>query len=246
MRRRFLFSLLVATLVATPARSVSLVADLSSHLIAITTGFSGAEVLLFGAVDGPGDVIVVVRGPEREQVLLRKSRVAGIWMNTARIRFRSAPTFYALSASRPLAEIAAPAILRSHELGIENLRLDLPSSLASSNIAGEWREALIAGKQRQGLFARAPGSVTFLGDRLFRTSVYLPPNVPVGLYRAEIYLLRDGQVVSAQATPLTVSKVGIEAEIFFFAHQNGALYGLIAVLAALVAGWLGHLAFRRG
>ena len=31
-------------------------ADLSSHLVAITTGFTGSEVVLFGAVDGPGEI----------------------------------------------------------------------------------------------------------------------------------------------------------------------------------------------
>ena len=36
------------------AIAASLVADLSSHLIAITTGFTGTEVLLFGAKEGPG------------------------------------------------------------------------------------------------------------------------------------------------------------------------------------------------
>src|ERR1700724_3696361 len=64
------------------ARAQALVADLTSHLIAITTGFTGASVVLFGATDGPGDVIVAVRGPEREMTVRRKRRVAGIWANT--------------------------------------------------------------------------------------------------------------------------------------------------------------------
>ena len=67
-----------------PARAEGVVADLSSHLIAITTGFTGASVVLFGATDGRGDVIVVVRGPEREMTVWRKSRVAGIWVNAER------------------------------------------------------------------------------------------------------------------------------------------------------------------
>ena len=42
-----------------------LVADASRHLVAITTGFVGTKVLLFGATEGEGDVIIVVRGPAR-------------------------------------------------------------------------------------------------------------------------------------------------------------------------------------
>ncbi len=228
-----------------PAHAAALVADLSNHLIAITTGFSGAEVLLFGAVEGRGDVVVVVRGPERREVVYRKSKVAGIWMNTARMAFEQVPAFYAVASTRPLTEIAAPSVLRSHELGIEWLRLSLPPAVASPNIAQQWREALIRNKQRAGLFVRQVGRVNFLGSTLFRTTVYLPPNVPVGLYRAEVYLLRDGLVVSAQTTPLSVSKIGMEADIYAVAHERPASYGVTAIALALLAGWLGHLAFRR-
>ena len=72
-----------------------------------------------------------------------------------------------------------------------------------------------------------------------------PANVPTGTYKVEVYLLRDGRVVSAQTTPLIVGKIGLEADIFDFAHNYAALYGVIAILVALVAGWLAHVAFRR-
>ena len=39
-----------------------LVVDLSNHLVAITTGFTGTNVLLFGAVEEEGDPDVLVRG----------------------------------------------------------------------------------------------------------------------------------------------------------------------------------------
>src|SRR6202023_4241618 len=77
------FVLVAALLIwAPPTRAEALIADLTSHLIAITTGFTGASVVLFGATDGPGDVIVAVRGPDREMTVRRKRRVAGIWANT--------------------------------------------------------------------------------------------------------------------------------------------------------------------
>jgi Putative transmembrane protein (Alph_Pro_TM) len=97
------FPLLALTLPwPAPASAEALAADLTSHLIAITTGFTGASVVLFGAIDGPGDVAVVVRGPDREMTVRRKSRVAGIWMNSQEITFGNVPSFYFVAASRPL------------------------------------------------------------------------------------------------------------------------------------------------
>ncbi|SMF74239.1 conserved hypothetical protein [Tistlia consotensis] len=242
---RVLLGAAVVALIALPARSVSLVADLSSYLVAITTGFSGEDVLFFGAVDGPGDIVVVLRGPDGEQQVLRKSRVAGIWMNTARMTFEQVPSFYAVAATRPIAEIADQTVLRSLEIGLPNLKLALPAALASSNIAEQWRAALIRNKQDEGLFAHELAKVTLRDDRLFRTSFYLPPNVPVGYYQAQVYLFRGGQAVSAQTIPLSVSKVGLEADVYLFAHTRPSIYGLVAVAFALLAGWVAHAAFRR-
>ncbi len=242
--RLALAALVVALGVALPARAIPLVADLSEHLVAITTGFAGADVLLFGAVEDEGDVVVVVRGPEQNQVMHRKSEVAGIWINTARAVFESVPSYYFVASSRPLEEIAETPVLRSNEMGLDQLRLNLRNR-ASPNIVEQWRSALIRNKQREGLYVREPQTVTFLGDNLFRTTVSFPTNVPVGLYRVDTYFLREGRIVSAQTTPLNVSKIGLEAELYSFAHDHAGAYGVVAVVFALVAGWLGHLAFRR-
>ena len=237
--------LLAMLLYAGPLRAAPIVVDLSEHEVRITTAFAGAELLLFGAVEEPGDVVVIVRGPTRPVTMYRKSQWFWIWVNTANMTFEDVPGFYAIASSRPLEEIAAPTVLALNEMGVENLRLELPRAKASPNVAQAWRDALIRNQQRAGLYPTEVGDVVFLGNRLFRTDLRLPANVPTGAYEARVYFLTDGQVVSAQTTPLFVNKVGVEAVIFDFAYEQSALYGVIAILIALMAGWLAHIAFRR-
>ena len=243
--RTLVFTLLVSFFFIFPVRAISLIADLSNPLVAITTGFAGAEVLLFGAVDGPGDLVVTVMGPEETAKVYRKTQVAGIWMNTASMTFTQVPSFYSISSSRKLADITGPRVLKSHQMGLEYLRLDLPSAIVSANLAREWRQGLIRNKEQSGLYAIQPDRVAFVGDKLFRTTLYLPPNVPVGRYQVVTYLLRDGKMVSAQTSPLFISKIGLEADIHTFAQRYSALYGLVAIALALFAGWLGHVIFHR-
>ena len=57
--RRLIPVLLVLMFTTGAARAESLVADLSSHLVAITTGFTGTDLLLFGAMDAEGDVVMI-------------------------------------------------------------------------------------------------------------------------------------------------------------------------------------------
>src|SRR5690606_2347544 len=87
------------------AAQSSLITDISSHLISVTSDFTGTELLLFGAIEldseevgpGTGDVLVTVRGPERKVVVRRKERVAGIWINTESVEFLKVPSFYAIA-----------------------------------------------------------------------------------------------------------------------------------------------------
>src|SRR5882724_4732961 len=233
-------------LAATPAKPAEdLVADLSNHLIAITTGFTGTDVVMFGATEGSGDVVIIVRGPLSDTTVRRKARVAGIWVNRDSMVFTNVPSYYALASSRPVEDVASPATLELHEIGFDHLKLAVASDVNPTDVPF-FRSALIREKQQLGLYVRQAGKVAFLGTRLFRTNFYFPADVPTGSYLAEVLLIRDGQVASAQTTPLVISKIGVGATIFDFGHQRGAYYGAIAILVALMAGWTAHLAFRRG
>lgn len=242
-----LFALLALALSAGPARAQALVADLSDHFIAITTGFIGTDVLLFGAIEGDGDVVVVLRGPSGRELVRRKSRVAGIFVNDKDMAFANVPTFYSVSSNRPLGEILSPNVRMRHEIGFDTLRLtpERTADAADLPLADTFRQALIRNKQRAELYVEDPGKVVFLGARLFRTRVYFPSNLPTGSYTADVYLVRGGAVVSAQSTPLVVSKVGFGAEVYDFAYNWPMAYGALAVLLALLAGWFAALVFRR-
>ena len=244
-RRSYLALVLLAGLAFAggPARGDGVTADLSSHLIAITSGFTGASVVLFGATEGGGDIITVVRGPERDVTVWRKGKVAGIWVNAVSVTFANVPRFYTLAASRPIEEIVAPGPAALYRIGTDNLKLQ-PKSLATPEEAARFGKALVAEQKRDGLFASDPGKIAFLGGRLFRATVSFPANVPTGTYIVEVFLLRDRDVVSGQTTPLVVSKVGLDATVSDFATRQAAAYGAIAVVTAMVAGWLASLPFR--
>jgi uncharacterized protein (TIGR02186 family) len=245
MKRGRLSLALLGLLALSPssAHADAVVADLSSHLIAITTGFTGASVVLFGATDGPADVIVVVRGPERDVTIWRKEKIAGIWANTEAVTFANIPSFYAVAASRPLESAVSPAAAALYRIGVDNLKFEARSSVTPDRLP-LFSAALVGVRQRAGVFAGGVGKIAFLGDRLFRTTITFPANVPTGSYLVEIFLVRDKDVVGGQTTPLVISKVGVDAAVYDFAQRQSLAYGAIAVTMAVMAGWLASLPFR--
>ena len=240
--------LVMAMLVpASSARAQDLIADLSSHLVSITTDFTGAQLLLFGAVEGEGDIVVVVTGPMEEVTVRHKERVAGIWVNADSMTFTGVPNFYAVASSQPLDKIASPEVRRRQQIGAENLDL-LPIARdrgAPPERIRAFREALIRAKQQQRLFTSKAGAVTVISKRLFRSQISFPSNLATGPYTAVVYLIRDGEAVHAQTTPLLVEKSGFGAEITRFAHRQSAVYGIVAILVAVAAGWIAAAVFRK-
>lgn len=233
-----------ALFLAAPAAAQSIVVDLSTREVAISTGFTGAELLLFGATEGSGDIVVTVEGPRRDEIIRRKERVAGIWVNGASVTFEKAPAYYRTAASKPLDEIAAPAILEKLQIGSD--RIDLfTRTVGDAASVLTFRDAFIRTKKRQALYSEDISDLKIIRGRLFRSTIPFPVNVPIGTYQVTVHLFKNGQLVSSEKTPLTVQKVGLEAKIYDFAHDHAAWYGAIAIVIALMAGWFAGVIFRR-
>ena len=243
----------VAAAIAMPAfsRAVAqehdepLLIALSTQRIEIDSNFAGTSILLFGATDVAGDVVVSIRGPAEPVVVRRKLRSVGIWVNRESIAFRNVPGYYFVAASGPLEEIAPVELLDRKQLGSERVLLEA-IWFDTSGDADEFRAALHRHRERDSLYKSEPGIVEFIDERLFRTTIDLPAHVPTGDYLVEAMLLVDGEVLSTRSAALSIGKAGFSADISTFARTDDALYGVIAIALALVAGWLGSFAFRKG
>jgi uncharacterized protein (TIGR02186 family) len=237
---------LAAVAAGGPARAQELVVDLTDPVVAVTTGFVGAKLVLFGTTEGRGDIVVIVRGPAQDAVVRRKEKIAGIWINRAHAVFADVPAFYAVASNRPIDEFLPRNLADLHQIGVQSLDIDPHKTQEPRDDIGLFRNALVRNKQRDGLYSREIGNVTFLSPRLFRTAITFPANVPVGAYAVEVYLVRNREIAATQTTVLNVRKFGLEQGLYDFAHRHAAAYGLLAIVLAAVAGWLANVAFRRG
>jgi len=234
---------------ASPAAG-QFVVDVSERTVAITAGFTGANLVVFGAtteahgaMGEPHGVIIVIRGPAQAAMVRRKERHFGIWANRAGVTFPEAPAFVWVAASEGLAERPVRDVLAEHGIG-QDFLTPAPADADAADLEA-FQAALVRRKQANGLYAAEFGRVDFLGQRLFRASVAFPANVPVGSYRIEVFELRSGAVIDATASALHIRKAGLEAAVFRFAHDFPILHGFVAILAALVAGWLAGAIARR-
>ena len=244
---------------ATPA-AVS--AALTDTRIEVTRSFSGARIVLYGAIFDPRrephDVVVVVRGPQEPVPIVRKVRIAGLWLNTPPVIFRGAPGYYMAASNRPLAEVTGFAWRRRLRLGVDNIAVEQEAQRTETRygVEGvvvspleeeyfEFRRAVVRLKQQEGTYAADSDAVRFVDAGLFRADIALPAAAPTGRYEADIHLFRDGRPVAVRTRTLTVEKVGLERLLYVLAHERPWTYGVVSVLLALAAGWTASAVFRR-
>jgi len=243
--RRALLALLL--LIAIPARAQDLVSGISQDIIQITSSYTGTNIVVFGAIENAAssqsrDIVVVVRGPDEPMTVRRRDRIAGVWVNSDAARFEGLPAYYYLASTEPITRIASREALARYGIGLQALK---PSAIGSHHDPEPFRQAAIRYHKRVGLYAESPGSIDFLSETLFRTRVPVPAGVTRGQYNVEVYLFRDGEVVSAQSTPLFVDATGLERRLYNLAHNAPLSYGILCVLMAMLLGWISSVLFRR-
>ncbi|ABV94581.1 conserved hypothetical protein [Dinoroseobacter shibae DFL 12 = DSM 16493] len=241
---------LLLLLVALPLRAEEVVADLSQTRVAITANFDGSEILIFGAVKRESPippandlgVIIAVEGPPEPVTIRRKSRVAGIWVNTAAAEIDAAPTFYAVATSAPLRSILSETEDLRHRITTRNAIRAIDSGAAEE--LDLFTDALVRIRASEDLYQTRESAVVLRAQTLFSTEFTLPANLTEGSYRTRIFLTRDRQVIDAFETAIDVRKVGLERWIYNLAHDRPLIYGMLSIAIAIAAGWSASAVFR--
>ena len=231
-------------------------ADVSTHTVTVTSAFSGTEIVVFGSVDnsrqesaesGYYDIVVLVEGRGAPAVVRHKDNVGGLWINSQAVRFNNLPLYSAIASTRPIEEIAEPRILVASGIGFARTRM-LPGK-GSAKLTPEeldaYKAAVLRLKRQAGLYVRQDFAVAFIGRALFRASVKLPANIPVGPLEARVYLFQDGKLLSTNTAGVMLERSGVESLIYDFAYEHPVWYGIIAVAIAALSGLAASAVFRR-
>ncbi len=222
-----------------------LVPEVSQHEVQVRQGFVGTELLLFGAILDPRgqrggqeyDIVVVLKGPSEPIRLREKERVGGIWVNAQSNDFRSAPAFFAVASSRPVADIVDEKTAAIYEFGTSYIQLS-PSGVIDTEEQARFSSGLVDLRQRMGLYKENMTGVKISEQVLYQARISLPSNVQTGKYTAETFAVTRGRVIASAVSEVEVKKVGFERFVETASREWALVYGLIAVLLSVGMGWV--------
>ena len=241
---RAVFALILLIMLGA-ARDPILVPEVSQHEIQVQQGFTGTELLLFGAILDPSgtragrdyDIVVVLKGPTQAVRLREKQKIAGIWINADSTALRSAPSFFAVASSRPIDKIVDDRTAAIYELGLNWLQLS-PIGAIDPEEQARFSAGLVDLRQRQGLFSEHSDGVVVSEQVLYQARINLPSSVQTGTYTAETFAITKGRVIASATAKVEVRKIGFERFVAQFAEHQSLLYGLLVVAFSVGMGWL--------
>ncbi len=245
---------LALAILAGSARAESLVASLSTSRVAITSNYTGASIVVFGAIERDGqtvsrqgnyEIVVTVRGARQSLLVREKEPLGPIWINREQQRFVDIPLFLAVLSSRPVTEITTDVLRRRLRIGIDAI-VSSPDFTADRGGADvPFRQALVRLREQERLYGEIPRGVTFLTPSLFRAAVPLPAIAPPGDYEVDVALFADSVMLARAFTNFEVVKTGFEQQVATLSREWSLVYGLGVAALALAFGWTASVIFRR-
>ena len=236
---------LLAFAALTAQRDPVLVPEVSQHEVQVRQGFTGTQLLLYGAILDPQgnrarepyDIVVVLKGPTQSILLREKAKAMGMWVNAGSMAYRSAPSFFAVASSRPVDRIVDEKTAAIYELGLDYLQLS-PSGAIDPVEQARFTAGLVDLRQRQRLYQESPHGVSISGGVLYQARIALPSNVVTGAYTAETFAIQRGRVIASAIAEVEVRKTGFEKLVADRAEDSAMTYGLIVVGLSLLMGWM--------
>ena len=227
---------------------------LSNETVGITSSFDGTEVVVVGSIEngdkerlanGKYNLVISLDGPTDFTTVRRKEHKFGIWVNGLSEQFSDVPSSYTMAATRPVAQISDAENLKILEVGLDNLNIVPIGQNLNQAQTKEFRDSLVRLKISKGLYLVNIGGIEFLTPTLFKATLSVPANVPIGRHLAHAYLFDGGKFIASQFTTLEVRKKGFEQQAYELAHNHGLIYGILAVLIAMFTGWLASVIFKK-
>lgn len=206
--------------------------------IKIGTLYHGANVRISAQIASCDGVVIKIQGRDEEIKLSRKGKIAVIWLNVAHILVKNAPQVYILTASDELEKICSLEERERLGLGLQMLEKKITFESDKQLVGGEFDE-FVKLKEHSGVYD-VNGRVTLTpnqgGLQHLESILPIPSAMPPGTYTIQLYGFRDGNLVEYGKTELSIEMIGLPRFFTALGFDHGAIYGIVAIAVALMAG----------
>ncbi len=217
--------------------------------IPITLGYHGTKLKVEGTGLNTSDVIIQISSKLGEQHLKYKGKAGGIfWMKLGNIVFEDVPRVYLVYSTRDIHKMLPPEVCKGLSIGYDALSKKAKIRTSMKDFDREkWIAEFIKFMEEDELYDEEDGVVHVdKKHHAFSININWPFEAPPGDYDVEAFAVENGQVVEKAQTKIRVERVGLIKHLTHMAFEKPALYGVIAIIVAIVAGFGVGMVFKGG
>lgn len=254
-----IISILVFLLIGVIVLFVVFIKDSSAELTATANHshinvdffYHGSTMSVRGTSDPGVDLVIKLTSPEGHEVLKEKGRVGGVlWMNVATLKLDHIPGIYFLHSTKKVEEVLSKEEQEKYQIGYPALQkhVDMVPA-ANEEEKTRWFNEFVRFKENSKVYSTSVGNISITpqnGKGNYYILTEWPYQVPPGNYTVTVYAVKDRKVIETAESNIVVEQVGLVKSLAGMAKNNGAVYGVISVFAALAAGFGVGLVFRKG
>jgi len=234
MRRISLLLLLAALLMPAGAFAAEGVEfTVSPNELAIDALFNGATLNITGKIPAGTQAIVRFIGlPETIHMKWKEKALGLLWMNRQSVNFHDAPSVCLTAATQGVSEAAR------QKYGVEGVRdrIKVESEIPTDAALKEF----LLFKETAKLYLDDAGQAALdpeeNGFQTFHADLRLPSKITPGDYTLEVFALKDGEAIATGVAHMNAKFVGAPAMMASMAFNHGAIYGILAVIIAILGG----------
>ncbi len=246
-----IFGFLILNLAFSEAASALLTAETNHDHIKIGFFYHGITININGFSNpGNNDLIIKITSPEGHQILRKKVKAAGLlWMNDGELKFEHAPSLYFLYSTRKLDDILSQEEMDKYVIGYSALNGHMEiTPVANEDEKTKFFNEFVRFKESSHLYSISSQKISTTvkdGKQSYFTELNWPYQAPTDNYLVTVYTVKDKKVIEKAEANMLVEQVGIVKTLYNMAKNNGALYGLISIFAALFAGFIVAIVFPK-
>lgn len=205
------------------------------NLIPIGTNFNGAELTITGQVPAGTSAVIRLMGEPRDELFKQKGKALGLlWMNLKTVELKHVPDVFLMGTD------ADAKINWEH------------SDLGFLSVKGETEDLVfdefIKLMEQDGFYKVEKGIVQYKtpvnGVRPFSASLSIPSAMHKGIYKVEVLAINHGKVVDRASEELHTQLTGLPKMLSAFAFDHSLMYGIAAVVIAILAGLIMSMIFK--
>ncbi|SHF46695.1 Putative transmembrane protein (Alph_Pro_TM) [Desulfofundulus australicus DSM 11792] len=214
--------------------------------------FSGQQISISGTAPAGSDIYVKLVSPTTDVKLNKKGKIGFLWMNTTTATVQNIPAMYLVYSSAPL-ERLSPALQEKMGIAPEfrmvgDRAIILEATGNQTHVlkglqGKDYLDALFRMYEKNGLYGIKENVIQQEGEK-FNLVIMLPGSSVPGNSLITAYAVKNGRILGSSSVTLNIRPVGMVRWERNTARNNALLYGVCAVLIAIVAGFVINFLFR--